>query len=244
MPPLKPSPFGDQQDTWSQERSAFEKTFNKLPNHVLTLQHKRKVPSVSVEECARRCLFEQTFRCAGFDYEPGYANCWLTDRTVAESGVKFHTGADFYERDFGGALSNFISFGHGSLPFVDDSTVYQKSMFHLDLGACAQVCLSQTTFDCASFDYVFGERSCHMSRYVASTVGGLQNETMPTHRVMHYEKKAFNPSRPNNTPTIPITPSCFLTSAHNASPFPRSVTQLWIFSWGKAIERHPVHEHR
>ncbi|KAK3764762.1 hypothetical protein RRG08_006562 [Elysia crispata] len=170
-------------------RTAFEKKFNKLPNHILTLQHKRKIPSISVEECARRCLFEQSFRCAGFDYEPGYANCWLTDRTVAEGGVKFHTGADFYERDFGGALSNFISFGHGSLPYVDDRTVYESTMFHLDLGACAQVCLSQKNFVCASFDYVFGERSCHMSRYVASTVGGLQNETMPTHRVMHYEKK-------------------------------------------------------
>lgn len=69
---------------------------------MLTVKHQKKIPEVSVEQCARRCIFEQNFRCTGFDYEPGYANCYLTEMTVAESdGVKFHPGADFYERDFG-----------------------------------------------------------------------------------------------------------------------------------------------
>ncbi|CAG5132136.1 unnamed protein product, partial [Candidula unifasciata] len=183
-------------------RTAFEKLFNRLPNHVLTVKHKRKIPDVSVEQCARRCIFEQSFRCAGFDYEPGYANCWLTHLTVSESdGAKFHPGADFYERDFGGALSNFISYGSGSLPYVDDRPIYTKTMFGLDLGACAQVCLSQTSFECASFDYSFGDRSCHMSRYVASNVGGIDNDNnMPTYRVMHYEKKGVSLERFQATP--------------------------------------------
>lgn len=67
--------------------------------------------------------------------------------------------------------------------------MYSKSMFGLDLGACAQLCLTQTTFDCASFDYSFGDRSCQMSRYIASNVGGIDTDNMPTYRVMHYEKK-------------------------------------------------------
>ena len=81
---------------------AFEHLFHRLPNHVITVKHKRKVPDVTAEQCARRCVFEQNFRCRGFDYEPGYGNCWLTDLTVAQSeGVKFHQGADFYEMDLG-----------------------------------------------------------------------------------------------------------------------------------------------
>uniref|UniRef100_A0A2C9KDN6 Apple domain-containing protein n=1 Tax=Biomphalaria glabrata TaxID=6526 RepID=A0A2C9KDN6_BIOGL len=182
--------FLRESSTTDHYRTAFEKLFNRLPNHVITTKHKKKIQDVSAEQCARRCIFEQDFRCAGFDYEPGYTNCWLTDLTVAQSeGVKFHPGADFYERDFGGALSNFISFGSGSLPYVEEHVMYSKSMFGLDLGACAQLCLTQTPFDCASFDYSFGDRSSQMSRYIASNVGGIDTDNMPTYRVMHYEKK-------------------------------------------------------
>ena len=91
---------------------AFEKLFNRLPNHVITVAHKRKVPGMSVERCARRCIFEMSFRCKGFDYEPQHRNCWLTDLSVETSGagVKFHHGADFYERILGEAfpLSVFL----------------------------------------------------------------------------------------------------------------------------------------
>ncbi|XP_059170775.1 uncharacterized protein LOC131952238, partial [Physella acuta] len=183
-------------------RTAFEKLFNRLPNHVITTKlHKRKIPDVSAEQCARRCIFEQDFRCAGFDYEPGYANCWLTDLTVAQSdGVKFLTGADYYERDFGGSMSNFISYGSGSLPYVEDHVVYSKTMYGLDLGACAHMCLSQTTFECSSFDFSFVDRACQMSRYVASSLGGLDTEHMPTYKIMHYEKKGANLERFFATP--------------------------------------------
>ncbi|KAL8602121.1 hypothetical protein ACOMHN_007390 [Nucella lapillus] len=87
---------------WGKE-GAFEKLFNRLPNHVITVSHQRKVPEVSVEQCARRCVFEMTFHCKGFDYEPQHRNCWLTDLNVetSGSGVKFHHGADFYERILG-----------------------------------------------------------------------------------------------------------------------------------------------
>ncbi|XP_055898470.1 uncharacterized protein LOC106056355 isoform X2 [Biomphalaria glabrata] len=193
--------FLRESSTTDHYRTAFEKLFNRLPNHVITTKHKKKIQDVSAEQCARRCIFEQDFRCAGFDYEPGYTNCWLTDLTVAQSeGVKFHPGADFYERDFGGALSNFISFGSGSLPYVEEHVMYSKSMFGLDLGACAQLCLTQTTFDCASFDYSFGDRSCQMSRYIASNVGGIDTDNMPTYRVMHYEKKGVSLDRFIATP--------------------------------------------
>ena len=58
---------------------------------------------MSVEQCARRCIFEMSFRCKGFDYEPQHRNCWLTDLSVETSGtgVKYHKGADFFERILG-----------------------------------------------------------------------------------------------------------------------------------------------
>ncbi|XP_025113966.1 uncharacterized protein LOC112575994 isoform X2 [Pomacea canaliculata] len=171
-------------------RSAFEKLFNRLPNHVITVAHKRKVPDVSVEQCARRCIFEMTFRCEGFDYEPQHQNCWLTDLTVETGGgVKYHVGADFYERVLDGPVSKFVNYGVGSLPVIDGYQIYGKVMFGVTLGACAQLCLTQTTFDCSSFDYSFSDRACHMSQYIAANLNGLNHDVMPTYRVVHYEKK-------------------------------------------------------
>ncbi|XP_076436148.1 uncharacterized protein LOC143275756 [Babylonia areolata] len=172
-------------------RSAFEKLFSRLPNHVITVSHKRKVPEASVEQCARRCVFEMTFHCRGFDYEPQHRNCWLTDLSVetSGSGVKFHHGADFYERVLDGPTTHFVNYGVGSLPLVDGYQIYNKVMFGVTLGACAQLCLTQTTFECSSFDFSFNEQSCHMSEYTAAELNGLSHGVTPSYRVMHYEKK-------------------------------------------------------
>lgn len=79
--------------------AAYEKLFSRIPNHVVTFQHNRQIPSLSVEECARRCVLELDFRCRGFDYEVQQRNCWLTELTPAHSdGVVIHPGTDFYER--------------------------------------------------------------------------------------------------------------------------------------------------
>ncbi|KAL8625747.1 hypothetical protein ACOMHN_012340 [Nucella lapillus] len=173
--------------------SAFEKLFNRLPNHVITVAHKRKVPGLSVERCARRCIFEMSFRCKGFDYEPQQRNCWMTDLSVETSGagVKYHKGADFYERILDGPLSRFVNYGTGSLPLPEGYQIYNKVMFGLTLGACAQLCLTQTTFECSSFDFSFSDKSCHMSEYMAADLNGLNHDVMPTYKVMHYEKKGM-----------------------------------------------------
>ena len=88
-----------------------------------------------------------------------------------------------------GPLASFVNYGTGSLPLLDGNQIYNKVMFGLTLGACGQLCLTQTTFDCASFDYSFSDSSCHMSEYIAANLNGLNHDVMPTYRIMHYEKK-------------------------------------------------------
>ena len=88
-----------------------------------------------------------------------------------------------------GPLASFVNYGTGSLPLLDGNQIYNKVMFGLTLGACAQLCLTQTTFECASFDYSFSDSSCHMSEYIAANLNGLNHDVMPTYRIMHYEKK-------------------------------------------------------
>ena len=43
----------------------YGRLFNRISNHVLTLNHNRNIPGLPVEECARRCIMEMTFRCQG-----------------------------------------------------------------------------------------------------------------------------------------------------------------------------------
>jgi hypothetical protein len=56
---------------------------------------------------------------------------------------------------------------------------------HLD--ACAQLCLAETSFPCASFDYVYDEQSCQLSQYIAANVHGIRTEYDSKYQVMHYE---------------------------------------------------------
>ncbi|KAK6195131.1 hypothetical protein SNE40_000617 [Patella caerulea] len=170
-------------------RSAFEKLFNRLPSHVLTVHHNRNIPSVSPEECARRCIFEMTFKCRGFDYELKVRNCWLTEQTpVDTNGVQVHHGADYYQRTLDGPISKFICYGVGSLPQIDGYQIYGKVMIGVTLEACAQLCLSQTLFKCVSFDYSFNSKTCQMSKYIAANLLGLETDIIPTYKVMHYER--------------------------------------------------------
>ena len=76
--------------------------FSRIPNHVLTLRHNRKLPGISVESCARRCILELTFKCRGFDYQGNPKICWLTELTPQTAGgVQIFAGADYYERSSG-----------------------------------------------------------------------------------------------------------------------------------------------
>lgn len=77
----------------------FERLFNRLPNHILTFDHKSQIANVSVEQCARRCVLELTFRCLGFDYELNSRKCWLTDLSPSGShGLIPQANVDYYER--------------------------------------------------------------------------------------------------------------------------------------------------
>ena len=70
--------------------------------------------------------------------------------------------------------------------------IYNKVMLGVTLDACAQLCTAETSFQCASFDYMFNNQACHMSQYVAANVRGMDTNMTPNYRVMHYEKKGQN----------------------------------------------------
>ncbi|XP_060071928.1 uncharacterized protein LOC132551801 [Ylistrum balloti] len=171
-------------------RTAYEKLFNRIPNHVVTFEHKRKIPDLTVEDCARRCILEVNFRCQGFDYEVRQRNCWLSDLTPKDSGgVIILPGTDFYERISNGPMEKFVNFGYGTLQQIEGIQVYNKIILGVTLDACAQLCLAETSFRCYSFDYVFNDDSCHMSQYIAANVHGVSTSFSEDFKSMHFELK-------------------------------------------------------
>ncbi|CAH1786524.1 unnamed protein product [Owenia fusiformis] len=165
------------------------KKFNRLPNHVVTLHHDKKIEGVSEEACARRCILEVEFKCQGFDYEAKIKVCWLTTNTPASAGgALLLNDATYYERMPQGALSRFVNYGFGSLRTMSGTNSYFK-VVKGELEECAQYCLDGTPQGrkCLSFDYTFGDQTCHLSEYIAANVQGIS--TNYRFRVMHYELK-------------------------------------------------------
>ena len=69
---------------------------------MLTTSHNQRIDGVSVEECARRCILENYFKCRGFDYEILSHACWLTELTPERAkGVNIVDGWDYYEKSPG-----------------------------------------------------------------------------------------------------------------------------------------------
>nr|XP_022328504.1 uncharacterized protein LOC111127573 [Crassostrea virginica] len=169
-------------------RTYFERLFNHLPNHILTFDHKRQISDVSVEQCARRCVMEMTFRCLGFDYEVTLRKCWLTDLSPSGShGLIPRVDVDYYERQSNGPLEYFLNFGYGSLRQLEGERIYHKTVVGVSLVACAHLCLAENTFRCTSFDYEYNDKSCHMSMYIAANVYGLVTSRADDKSVVHYE---------------------------------------------------------
>ena len=86
-----------------------------------------------------------------------------------------------------GPLSRFINYGHGSLQTLEGVQTHTKVILGVSLDACAQLCLGETSFTCASFDYVFGDQSCQLSQYIAANVYGIRTDFDSGYKVMHYE---------------------------------------------------------
>src|SRR5690349_3352829 len=101
----------------------------------------------------------------------------------------------FYYLISDGALTSFINYGVGMLVPVTSEPVYDKFIPEVDLASCAQLCLNETSFHCASFDFIyeFDKRpppdpasaepvsqsaACQLSRWAAHTSGGLMIDTM------------------------------------------------------------------
>lgn len=86
-----------------------------------------------------------------------------------------------------GAIARFINYGYGSLQTIEGIQTHGKIVLGANLDACAQLCLAETSFPCASFDYVFNDKSCQMSQYIAANVQGIRTDFEPGYQVMHYE---------------------------------------------------------
>ncbi|XP_062579644.1 CUB and sushi domain-containing protein 2-like isoform X2 [Saccostrea cucullata] len=171
-------------------RTYFEGLFHRLPNHLLTFDHKRQISEISVEQCARMCVLEVTFRCLGFDYEVKHKNCWLTDILPSAShGLIPQVNTDYYERQSSGPLEYFLNFGYGSLQQLEGEHIYHKTVMGVSLVACAHLCLAENSFKCTSFDYVFDDKSCYLSMYIAANVYGLVTTRTDDKNVAHYEYK-------------------------------------------------------
>ncbi|KAK3087707.1 hypothetical protein FSP39_009442 [Pinctada imbricata] len=170
-------------------RPNYERLFQRIPNHILTFDHQRKIPGVTVEQCARRCIVETAFKCMGFDFESKLQNCWLTKKTTQSEGIMKQSGSDFYERKTEGPMENFFNFGYGRMQQIEGEHVYNKIVIGVTQQACAQLCLAETAFRCHSFDFVFEDNSCHMSQYMAANVYGLDISVKDENKVIHFEVK-------------------------------------------------------
>ena len=98
--------------------AGYEKLFNRIPNHIVTIKHQRNIRGLTVEECARRCLQELRFNCRGFDYETRRRNCYLTDRGMQDTdGLQKRPHTDFYERKSSKVFltDNFVDFSDRSI---------------------------------------------------------------------------------------------------------------------------------
>ncbi|XP_013379197.1 uncharacterized protein LOC106150688 isoform X2 [Lingula anatina] len=168
-------------------RTNYVKQFSRIVNHVITLRHNRKLPSITVEECARSCIYEMAFQCRGFDYDHENTICWLTELDAQSAGgLRQFNGVDCYEKIPVGIRSQFINYGSGRLRNLPGGNVYNQVRLGLSLEECAQLCNDETTFHCLSIDYQFSEHGCYMSEYIAANVYGL--ETGLVRGVMHFEK--------------------------------------------------------
>lgn len=170
-------------------KTAYEKQFHRHIDHIITKRHNRKIDSVSVEECARRCIYEVVFQCRGFDYDRLLLTCWLTELDVnSAGGVLRQQYFDYYSKSTEEEImGQFISYGYGRLRPIMGGQVYKKSRISVpNLEACAKECLEETDFHCKSFDYGFTDGKCDMSEYIAANVYGM--DFQGGQMVMHYEK--------------------------------------------------------
>ena len=65
--------------------------------------------------------------------------------------------------------------------------MHAKIVLGVNLDACAHLCLAETAFACSSFDYMFGDKSCKLSQFIAAEVHGMRTQFDTRQQVMHFE---------------------------------------------------------
>ena len=79
--------------------AVYRNLFNRLPKHRLSTIELRESSDVTVEECARGCVVETSFKCKGFNYKSATRTCVLLEQTPSDSnGAVRSPDSDYYER--------------------------------------------------------------------------------------------------------------------------------------------------
>ncbi|WAR31389.1 CDCP2-like protein [Mya arenaria] len=166
--------------------NVFRSLYRRVPGHYLAAIPQAVFADVTVDECARSCVDELAFECQSFDVDNLKRECHLHNHTHRDPGIGLQYSPEF-DHYRNGPISRFINYGHGGLQTVEGVQTHNKIVLGVNLDACAQLCLAETSFSCESFDYVFSEQSCQLSQYIAANVYGIRTVFEPGYRVMHYE---------------------------------------------------------
>ncbi|XP_033643912.1 uncharacterized protein LOC117303722 isoform X2 [Asterias rubens] len=153
------APSSQQADTPLERFAMFE-------NAAIPGANLKDLEGISVEECARLCLLEDTFECRSFDYYRADNRCWLSNENSHTAAPKFdfnNNPFDFYERIDIGSVAQFQITPNAALPGYNEVEYQQTS-----LEKCAELCLT-ATFGCASFDFSRRTSQCWLSKATIST---------------------------------------------------------------------------
>ncbi|ELU14666.1 hypothetical protein CAPTEDRAFT_192306 [Capitella teleta] len=117
--------------------TSYATQFNRLPKHRLPVRISKSENGVSVEECARMCIWETYFRCRGFNYRGIQSTCSLLDLSPETSTAAVYSAdEDYYQTTSEGPLSSFINYGMGRLRPLQNFDVYEIS--HLGISVTQQ----------------------------------------------------------------------------------------------------------
>ncbi|XP_077999538.1 plasminogen-like isoform X2 [Glandiceps talaboti] len=134
----------------------------------LPLNNRKTIEGISVDECARMCIAEQTFMCRSFDFKPEDEVCWLSDMNTAEVELRSNylgNPYNYYERRETSPLGGFSLSVNAALPG------HNKAHYRdVTITQCAEKCVTVKDFTCYSFDYERDGNRCWLSNRNTNSV--------------------------------------------------------------------------
>ncbi len=171
------------------EQSAGLDGFTIINNAAISGHNDRKGVSGTPADCARACETETAFVCKSFDYDKQAKKCDLSASSRTEvGGLKTdYVGNpyDHYERVL--QSNNVITPTGFRLTEGAAISGYNTKRISGSPTECAKACLSETAFECRSFDFHKGKNICDLSDKAAESIGGLKSD-YPGNPYDHYSR--------------------------------------------------------